>query len=205
MSGQVTLLLEQARAGDRQAADRLFELVHTELRRIAEAQMRRERRDHTLQATALVNEAFIRLAGSEQIRYEDRSHFMRVVSQVMRRLLVDHARARGRQKRGGNWDRARAAPLDQLVEGAGVDLVALSDVLDTLARLAPRQAQLVELRFFGGFTAQEAADALGVSKRTADDDWRMARAWLASKLTETEQSDMQTLDIDPDSQSQGHP
>lgn len=200
MSGQVTQLLEQARAGDRLAADRLFELVQTEIRGIAEAQMRRERRDHTLQATALVNEAFMRLAGGDQIQYEDRNHFMRVVSQVMRRLLVDHARARGRQKRGGAIHRDRAMPLDQLVDGAGVDLVALNEVLETLARLSPRQAQLVEMRFFGGFTAQEAADALGVSKRTADDDWRMARAWLASKLSDSAESR-----IDQESPTQGHP
>lgn len=182
MTGEVTVLLEKARGGDELASHRLFELVQSELRRLAEVQMRRERADHTLQATALVNEAFVRLAGAEQMRFEDRAHFMRVVSQVMRRLLVDHARGRGRQKRGGEAKRDRATPLDQLVDQSGVDVVALHDALETLARLSPRQAQLVEMRFFGGFTAQEAADALGVSKRTADDDWKMARAWLASKL-----------------------
>ncbi|RMH13214.1 MAG: sigma-70 family RNA polymerase sigma factor [Planctomycetota bacterium] len=186
MAGEVTHLLERARSGDAKASDELFVLVQTELRRIAEAQMRHERSDHTLQATALVNEAYIRLAGREQLRFEDRAHFTRVVSQVMRRLLVDHARARGRLKRGGKAKHDRSTPLDQLVDRAGVDLVALNEALDILARLSPRQAELVELRFFGGFTAQEAADILGVSKRTADDDWKMARAWLASKLSDDE-------------------
>lgn len=195
MTGEVTVLLEKARGGDELAAHRLFELVQNELRRLAEVQMRRERADHTLQATALVNEAFVRLAGSEPMHFEDRTHFMHVVSQVMRRLLVDHARGRGRKKRGGEARREQNVPLDQLVDRASVDMVALHDALETLARLSPRQAQLVELRFFGGFTAQEAADALGVSKRTADDDWKMARAWLAARLGQ----------VDFDAGAQSHP
>lgn len=182
MPGDLTSLINRARNGDREADAALFERIESELHHLAEAQMRGERRGHTLQATALVNEAYVRIAGRAALRFEDRSHFMRAVAQVMRHLLVDHARARKRLKRGGDNRQEPQSPLDTIVERSGVDLVALNDALEQLAELSPRQAELVELRFFGGMTAQEAADLLGVSKRTADSDWSMARAWLAAQL-----------------------
>lgn len=182
VADDLTSLINRARQGDRDADAALFERIESELHRVAGAQMRGERAGHTLQATALVNEAYARIAGRSPLRFEDRAHFMRTMSQVMRRLLVDHARARKRLKRGGGARQDRREPLDALVERSSVDLVALNDALEVLAKLSPRQAELVELRFFGGMTAQEAADLLGVSKRTADNDWEFARAWLASKL-----------------------
>ena len=182
MTGDITRLLERAREGDAVAADELFEIVQSELRAIAARQMRNERSDHTLQATALVNEAYMRLAGKDALQFENRAHFLRVVAQVMRRLLVDHARTKGRVKRGGDFKRDQHEPLDAMIDRSGIDLVELNDALEHLALLSPRQAQLVELRFFAGLTAQEAADVLRISKRTADGDWLMARAWLASQL-----------------------
>ena len=182
MTESLTSLINRARGGDEGAADALYEQIQSELHRVASAQMGKERAGHTLQATALVHEAYIRLSGSETMIFEDRAHFMRTMARAMRRLLVDHARKRGRQKRGGHAKADRRVPLDEIVETCSVDLISLNDALEVLAKLSPRQALLVELRFFGGMTAQEAADLLGISKRTADGDWGMARAWLASRL-----------------------
>lgn len=183
MTADVTKLIRKAREGSHEAADELYEAIGQELRRVAEAQMRHERASHTLQATALMNEAYIRLAGSAMLDFADRNHFLRTMAQVMRRLLVDHARARDRLKRGGKHGRDVNTVIDEIVAGSTVDLVSLDEAMEQLARLSPRQAELVELRFFGGLTAQEAADLLGISKRTADLDWKMARAFLAGKLT----------------------
>lgn len=180
--GPVTLMLRRLESGDRAALDSIVPLVYDELHGIAAAQMRDERGDHTLQATALVHEALLRLARRENPSWEDRQHFVRSAAAVMRSVLVNHARDRNRQKRGGH---NRKLPLDELVgayeEKAG-DLLALDEALETLASLNPRHAALVELRFFAGTTLKEAAVAIGVSERTAKSDWAIARQWLWSML-----------------------
>lgn len=181
MRTDVTALL--ARAGeDAESTAKLFELVYADLRAIAEAQMRGERADHTLQATALVSEAYLRLVGPEPIRFEDRKHFFRVASEAMRRILIDHARAKKSLKRGG--ERLKQELFD---EHAGVTmapdrLLALDEALTTLEIEDPRAAEIVRLRFFAGLSVDEAAELLAVSKRTAIRDWNFARARLSELM-----------------------
>lgn len=172
--------------GDSGAADRLLELVYPELHRIAERQMRRERGGHTLQPTALVHEAYLKLVDQSRVDWRNRAHFLGVAAQAMRRLLVDHARGRDRDKRGGG---ATMVELDSAAGEAGlaapgrsVDLLALDQALERLAALDAAQARLVELRFFGGLSIEEAAHALGISTATAGRDFRSARAFLAREL-----------------------
>ncbi|MEM9381330.1 MAG: ECF-type sigma factor [Planctomycetota bacterium] len=184
----VTLALRAVAAGGAAgdgAHSRLFELVYDGLQRLAARHLSRERSDHTLQATALVHEAWIKLVDQSVVPDRGREHFLSVASQAMRRILVDHARGRHRSKRGG--DRARV-PLDALDEPSAVgaevelDLVELDAALQRLGERAPRQARLVELRFFGGLTMPEVAGALDVSLTTAEREWRVARAWLLSRV-----------------------
>jgi RNA polymerase sigma factor (TIGR02999 family) len=174
-----TKLLEAARKGDRRAAAELLPLVYDELRRLAAAQMKGEAIDHTLGATALVHEAYIRLIGREA--YESRGHFLRVAAQAMRRILIDHARTRLAKKRGGGRDRV---PLDESVRwtDSPQHLVDLDDALRRLAAEEPKKAELVTLRFFAGMTTPEAAAALGVSVPTAERWWTFARTWLLADL-----------------------
>ncbi len=176
----VTRLLEDARSGDREALDRLLPVVYAELHRIAESHMRRERPDHTLQPTALVNEAFLRLVGSAPVSYNDRTHFLSAASLAMRRVLVDHARMRQAAKRGG-----LQVTLDEALVGAspaGLDMLALDDALTRLALADARSAQVVEMRFFGGLGIPEIAEALGTSPATVKRDWQFAKGWLAREL-----------------------
>jgi RNA polymerase sigma factor (TIGR02999 family) len=177
----VTALLEQARGGDVGAYDRLLPLLYAELRTVAQRYMRRERPDHTLQPTALVHEAFLRLVGGSPGAFEDRGHFLRAAAQAMRRVLVDHARARNASKRGGalrvTFDEGAAAEQP-------VDILVLDDALDRLAAAEPRWARVVELRFFAGLEVPEVAEVLGTSTATVKRDWRFARAWLARELDE---------------------
>jgi RNA polymerase sigma factor (TIGR02999 family) len=178
---EVTRLLVAWRDGQPGALDRLIPLVYDELRRQARRQLRQERAGHTLQPTALVHEAFLRLVG-QSAQWQNRRHFFAVASQAMRRVLVDHARARDAAKRG---DGATRVTLDDAaVEGrpAEVDVLALDEVLGRLEQLDPRQARVVELRYFGGLSAPEAAEALEVSLATVNRDWAMARAWLFREL-----------------------
>ena len=177
----VTQLLRVARSGDSDALNRLLPLVYDELHRIAERHMARERVDHTLQPTALVHEAYARLASGVAINAVDRLHFLRLASSVMRRVLVDHARAHRAAKRGGDLQ----VTLDEGVVGASVnalDLLVLDDALTRLAAAEPRWAQVVELRFFAGLEVPEVAEVLGISSATVKRDWRFARAWLATAL-----------------------
>jgi RNA polymerase sigma-70 factor (ECF subfamily) len=180
----VTRLLQAWSEGDRGALDRLLPLVQSELRRLAGAYLRRERAGHTLQPTALVNEAYLRLV-DQRVHWQSRSHFFGIAARLMRRVLVDHARERLAQKRGSG---ERAEPIEVAeAEGSGgrpLDVVALDDALEDLAKVGPRQCQVVELRFFGGLSIEEAADVLGVSPRTVKSDWTMARAWLLRYLGE---------------------
>lgn len=178
----MTDLLAASRSGDPSAFDQLLPLLYDELHAIAGRHMRGERADHTLQPTALVHEAFLRLTGVD-LAYDDRTHFIRAASQAMRRVLVDHARARLAAKRGGGLrvtlDEALAPQDDRIV-----DLLVLDDALNRLAEAEPRWARVVELRFFGGLEVSEVANALGVSTATAKRDWQFARAWLARVLRE---------------------
>jgi RNA polymerase sigma factor (TIGR02999 family) len=183
---EITRLLRAWRDGDDGAREELLPLVYSELRRLARARMRRERPDHTFQTTDLVHEACLRLLGSELPDWQDRAHFFAVAARAMRRLLVDHARARGYAKRGGGALRLSldevpdlSAPLEAN-QGAG--LADLDEALDRLAALDPRQHQVVELRFFGGLSVEETAAVLGVSAVTVKRDWRTARAWLYAEL-----------------------
>jgi RNA polymerase sigma factor (TIGR02999 family) len=180
---QITQLLVRWRAGDQRALDELMPLVYDELHRLAAHYMRGERPGHTLQTSALVNEAYMRLAGHEEIQWQDRAHFFAIAAQAMRRILVDHARRRGNQKRGGD---AHKVALDEaLIVSAdrAADVVALDDALARLAEIAPRKSQLVELRFFGGMSIEETAEVLKVSPGTVMRDWTFAKAWLLREIT----------------------
>ncbi|HEX8068831.1 MAG TPA: sigma-70 family RNA polymerase sigma factor [Pyrinomonadaceae bacterium] len=180
---EVTQLLAAWGDGDRAALDRLLPLVYEELRRLAHRYMRRERPGHSLQTTALVNEAYLRLVDQTRVRWQGRAHFYGIAAQMMRRVLVDHARARGYAKRGGA---AQHVPLDEalVVSAARADeVVALDDALKTLAEIDQRKAQLVELRFFGGLSIEEAAAVLQVSPGTVMREWTLAKAWLKRAVT----------------------
>lgn len=181
-SPDVTRLLQAWRSGDDEALGRLMPIVEGELRRIARRCMRGERAGHSLQATALVNEAYLRLVDAQRVHWQDRSHFLAMSARLMRRILVDHARARRYQKRGG--EAQRVTLVDDLggSDERPHDLVALDDALEALTRLDKRRGQLVELRFFGGLTVEETAHVLGVSADTVSRDWKLAKAWLMREL-----------------------
>jgi RNA polymerase sigma-70 factor (ECF subfamily) len=190
-SAEITRLLKAWGRGDSTALDRLTPIVYEQLHRMARSYMRHERPGHSLQATALVNEAYLRLVDSRDLDWTDRAHFFAVCARVMRRILVDAARSRAAIKRGGHADRAAHATainLDDLA-APGTELsaqvCALDEALDTLARIDPRRSQVIELRFFGGFTVEETAQVLEVSPQTVMRDWRLARAWLARELAQS--------------------
>jgi RNA polymerase sigma factor (TIGR02999 family) len=178
----VTQLLLAWRSGDEAALDKLVPLVYEELRRLARLYMRRERAGHTLQTTALVNEAYLRLVDSSKVQWQNRAHFFAVSAQLMRRILVDFARSRNYQKRGGDLRQASFAEALALSGEEDPDIVALDDALKSLADLDPRKSQVVELRYFGGLSVEETAEALNVSPETVKRDWRMAKAWLLTQL-----------------------
>jgi RNA polymerase sigma factor (TIGR02999 family) len=179
----VTRLLVDWGQGDQEALDQLAPLVYDELRRLAGNQLRRERPGHTLQSTALVHEAYLRLIDQKNVRWQNRAHFFGVASQMIRRILVDHARAHQAAKRGAGVPRLE---LDEALD-AGVqrdlDLVALDDALESLGRLDPQQARIIELRFFGGLSIDETAEVIGISPATVKREWSSARAWLFRELT----------------------
>jgi len=182
-SHEITSLLQEWSAGDAAALDRLFPLVYDGLRRLAARSLQRERAGHTLQATALVNEAYLKLVDQRRVQWQERAQFFAVAARIMRRILVDHARRHAAAKRGGGAtrllleDSGRAAD-----EPAEVDLLALEGALERLEAIDERQSHVVELRFFGGLTVEETASALAVSTATIKNDWRMARAWLYAEL-----------------------
>lgn len=187
-SAEFTTLLKAWSHGDLAALDRLTPLIYDELRHLAHRYMRRERAGHTLQTTALVNEAYLRLVDMSGVDWQDRRHFLAVYAQVMRRILVDEARKRASAKRGGRMMRVEhssAIDFDRL-PAAGSDratkLSALHDALNSLSRMDPRRAQVVELRYFGGLSVEETADVLKISPQSVMRDWRLARAWLAREL-----------------------
>ena len=179
--GELTVLLRQFSNGEQRAAGELMRVIENELHRIAARYMRRERKDHTLQTTGLVNEAYMRLVGSESSEWNDRNHFFAVASRVMRQILIDYARSRNAEKRGGG-QRVDLDTADMSLGPIQPDVLDVDSALTELAAIAPRQAQLVELRFFGGLSLEEAAEVLKMSARTADKDWALARAWLRRRL-----------------------
>jgi RNA polymerase sigma factor (TIGR02999 family) len=182
-SATPTELLVAWGRGERAAFDELVPLVHDELRRMARRYIGRERPGHTLQATALVNEAYLRLIEVNQVRSQNRGQFFALAAQVMRRILVDFARARGSDKRGGNAPKVSLDEALVVSTHQSQDLVALDGALEALARVDPRKSRVVELRFFGGLTSEETADVLRVSLDTVKRDWRFAKLWLLRELT----------------------
>lgn len=179
----VTDLLLAWGNGDRSALDDLVPVIHQELRRLARLQMRGERQNHTLQTTALVNEAFLRLVDLRRIRWQDRAHFLALSARLMRRILVDHARSRGYQKRGGGVQKVTLDDALMPSPERDVNLVALDDALQDLARVDRRKSEVVELRFFGGLSVEETAEALHVSPNTVMRDWRLAKVWLLREIS----------------------
>src|SRR6476646_4521868 len=178
----VTKLLRAWGDGDEGALARLMPLVETELRRLARGYMGRERREHTLQTTALVNEAFIRLTDARQVRWQDRAHFLGISARLMRRVLVDYARRRGFHKRGGGAERVTLHEELMASPVPSVDVVALDRALEALEQSDPRKSRIVELRFFGGLSVEETAEVLHVSADTVKRDWRFAKLWLLREL-----------------------
>ena len=176
--GDITELLHAHAAGDVDALDRLLPQVYDELRRIAGARLRRERPDHTLHATEIVHEAFLKLVPLERVDWRNRAHFFAIASRAMRNVLVDHAVRRGTAKRGGGMVAVPLEDVPQASERPLDDLIALSRALDDLERIDERQARVVECRFFGGLNLDETAEALGISPATVSRDWTFARAWL---------------------------
>lgn len=180
--GEITLLLRMFRGGDVDAASRLMALIYPELRRIAQVQFRRERADHDLQPTALVHEAFLRLVAHEHHTWENRGRFFAAAANVMRRILIEHARARRAQKRDGARTGIPFGDALTLTCEQSADLLDLDQALTELEQLSPRQARVVELRYFSGLSVPEIASALGLNPRSVDRDWATARAWLRNRL-----------------------
>jgi RNA polymerase sigma factor (TIGR02999 family) len=179
---EITQLLRAWTQGREGASDKLMPLVYAELHRLAKAYMSRERSDHTLQTTALVHEAYLRLVDASQVEWQDRAHFFAMGAQVMRRILVDWARSRRSLKRGGDW---RMVQLDEALVASpesDIDLVALDDALQKLNDMDPRKGKMVELRFFGGLSVEETASVLKVSVDTVMRDWKLAKGWLRREL-----------------------
>src|SRR5215831_2501234 len=178
----VTVLLQAWRNGDASALERLTAIVQDELRRIARRYMRNERLGNTLQTTALVNEVYLRLVDADRVEWQHRAQFFAISAQIMRNILVDAARARGAEKRGGDWIRVDVEQTPVLCPEPAGYILALHDALTSFAKIAPRQAKVVELRYFGGLSEEEAAQALNTSARTVRRDWEFAKAWLQREL-----------------------
>lgn len=183
-SHEVTQLLLAWSNGDGAALDRLIPLVHSELHRVAKRYMSRERAGHTLQTTALINEAYVRLIDAQKVRWQDRAHFLAIAARLMRQILVDFARKRGYQKRGGAACRVELDEALVVSPGRSDDLVALDEALNALAEVDARKSRVVELRFFGGLNLEETAETLKVSPETVRRDWRLAKSWLLRRLRE---------------------
>jgi RNA polymerase sigma factor (TIGR02999 family) len=181
-SHEVTELLEALSAGKQEALHDLLPLVYTELRRQAARYLRRERADHTLQPTALVHEAYLRLVEQRNVQWQNRAHFFGIAAQAMRRILVDHARTRQRVKRGGPQHRTSLTSANLAVEAQSIDVIAVDDALKRLSELDERQARVVELRFFGGLSVEETAEVLDISPATVKREWSMAKTWLHTEL-----------------------
>jgi RNA polymerase sigma factor (TIGR02999 family) len=183
---EVTQLLADWGRGDRSALEKLLPLVHAELRRIAQRQMSHERPGHTLQATALVHEAYLKLVGQQELNLQNRAHFFAVCAQVMRHILIDHARRRRFLKHGGEYQQVAIEEATLMSEERAAELVALDEALDELKQIDLRKSRVVELRYFGGLSLEETADVLEVSVMTVRRDWRAAKAWLYKRVMSDE-------------------
>lgn len=183
-SGQVTQLLRQWTEGNQKALDALMPLVYKELRRLAHYQLQSERPDHSLQSTALVHEAYLRLVGGQAVELQNRAHFIAIASRAMRQILVDYARSRKADKRDGgfriDYDDLAALPIK-----GDAELLALDNALSELSRIDERQSKIVEMKFFGGLSAPEISEVLGISRATVDRDWAIARVWLHRQMSRT--------------------
>ncbi len=180
--GEVTEILAEMREGSHDAWKRLMPLIYAELRQLAARSLRNEREDHTLQATALVHEAYLRLVGQTKVEWRDRAHFIAAAGQTIRRVLVDHARTRMRRKRSGRRPRIQLDETLAVLPHRDIDLVALDEAMIKLAEHAPRKAAVVEMRFFGGATVEETAEVFGITTRSIERDWKFARAWLFREI-----------------------
>ena len=179
----ITQLLVDWEKGDQAAMEKLMPLVYSELRRLATNYLRRERAGHTLQPTALVNEAYLKLVDQRNARWQNRAHFFGIAAQLMRRILVDHARQRQAVKRGGvDQQRLSITSAETVIKQPQIDLLALNEAMDELAQLDPQQSRIVELKFFGGLSIEEIAEVLSIGHATVERDWKMARAWLRKQL-----------------------
>jgi RNA polymerase sigma-70 factor (ECF subfamily) len=183
-TANVTQLLRAAASGDRSDLDALMAAIYDDLRRLAVSQMRSERDDHTLQPTAVVHEAYLKLIDQRTTDWKDRVHFFAIASRIIRRILVDHARERLAAKRGGDAQRVPLEHAEMISPVEGVDLVALDEALGELGEIDPRQAKIVELKFFGGLTIEEIAELLSIGRRSVDREWQAARAWLYFRLSD---------------------
>jgi RNA polymerase sigma-70 factor (ECF subfamily) len=179
---ETTRILRELSGGNQDALHQLMPIVYRELRRLAMHYLRRERPDHTLQATALVHEAFLRLIDQTNVQWRDRAHFIGISAHLMREILINHAIAHKRLKRGGGQYKVSVDETVARVDRPEVDLIALNDALNELAAIDPRQSEIVELRFFGGLSVDETAEALNMSTATVKREWRLAKAWLYSRL-----------------------
>ena len=179
---QITVLLEQWGQGDRQALEQLTPLVYSELHRLASQYLRRERPDHTLQSTALVNEAYLKLVGQHSMRWQNRAHFFGIAAQLIRRILVDYARSRYAEKRGSSAPKLSLEEITESAAARDLDLIALDDALEDLAKIDARQSRVVELRFFAGLSVEETAEILQMSPATVKREWTAAKAWLFRQL-----------------------
>jgi len=181
-SHNITHLLKEWSDGDERALDRLTPLVYSELRQQAARYLRRERRNHSLQTTALINEAYLRLIDARNVHWQNRAHFFAIAAKLMRRILVDYARRRDAEKRGPSQIRLTLSDVVAVVNETDVDVLAIDEALDRLAVIDPQQARIVELRFFSGLSVEETAAALGISPKTVKRDWSVARAWLRREI-----------------------
>jgi RNA polymerase sigma factor (TIGR02999 family) len=179
----ITELLVGYGRGDKEALDQLMPIVYDELRRQAARYLRREQAGHTLQTTALIHEAYVRLVDQRNVQWQNRAHFFGIAAQLMRRILVDHARTKKRVKRGGSDVRVSLDDAAIAVKGQDLDIVALDEALDRLAQIDEQQSRVVELRFFSGLTVEETAEVMRISKATVKRDWSMAKAWLHRELS----------------------
>lgn len=184
-SSPVTQLLVRWRGGDRDAFDALIPLVYDELRRIAQRYLQAERPEHTLQSTALVNEAYMRMVAQDLPQWQNRAHFFSVAAQIMRQILVDHARNRRASKRGGNVCKLALDDASEQPQQRDLDIIALDDALKTLAELDQQQSRVVELKFFAGLSIEDTSEVLGISPSTVKRDWNTARVWLYRELDRT--------------------
>lgn len=182
---EITQLLVKWSDGNQSALDELYPLVYDELHRLARRYMSRERRGHTLQTTALINEAYVRLVDQKNVHWANRSHFFAISAQIMRRILIDHARRHAYAKRGGGAQQVSLEEVAAVTPDLGRELVRLDEALRSLAEMDPRRSQVVEMRYFGGLNNEEIAGVLKISENTVTRDWNMARAWLYQQLSET--------------------